>query len=272
MILSSTWILLFSSTAYAVKVADFECCHLDPVVQQTAHPLKILVLLPADLRERVKEESNGEKASAWCGTARGGYGNPFPLHGQRDLRENLASAIEGELDALGHDASILVEGAPAPGDPALSAAQVGALASRQQADLILSATITQWQVDISAYGSRKLEVRIALDAVVPGQRSAAWSSELLIAEHAMEASVMRPVSDLRKRAKDWYGKTAGPYLWAASVEDGLAETVAALVAPGTRANAELVGSGGAAPASGGCSKDTDCKGDRVCVRGACEAP
>lgn len=28
----------------------------------------------------------------------------------------------------------------------------------------------------------------------------------------------------------------------------------------------------AAPRSGGCSKDTDCKGERVCRRGSCEDP
>lgn len=56
--------------------------------------------------------------------------------------------------------------------------------------------------------------------------------------------------------------------WAPEVFAGIAADLAAT--PPIAADPALIPAGG--PTATGCTKDTDCKGDRVCANGACTAP
>lgn len=88
---------------------------------------------------------------------------------------------------------------------------------------------------------------------------------------ARAASPGRPPSPGRKRPSN-DAKLALLGAAAAVVAIGVVASVVALALRGNGAGAAALSEGGVATKGAGCAKDTDCKGNRICERGACVSP
>ncbi|MES2641075.1 MAG: hypothetical protein V4850_16410 [Myxococcota bacterium] len=277
--------LFIVAAAYAYEAVDFECCHV-PEARPAPTALKITLVPPADRRSQLIEDmEDAVRHATRLGVLRGGYGNPFPLHGQRPTRDYVADAVAAQLRALGHTVTIAAGLAPAPGQAALPAVDLAAAPQPAAADLIVHGTLTAWQLDISSYGTKKLSSALDLFAVVPGNPAVVWSQELRRDDQGGGASIYGGTAV--ERAKEWYGKGAPKYMNAALTEIGLIALVSELgkagsaggeilatgTLPGAPSAAPVAATPGAVAAPGaGCAKDTDCKGERICEAGACVAP
>ncbi|MCA9492503.1 MAG: hypothetical protein KC621_21365 [Myxococcales bacterium] len=250
-----TWMMALATPALAYHVEAIACCHLDPTEQRAAAPRRIAIAPFTDSRTQAR--GGTPEDLAWMGVVRGGWGNPFQLHGEQALGELLGQALEQQLDALGHDARLVPD---------------AAAVSASDTDLVLVPAVSRWGVDISSWGSRKLTVDLVITATAPGDATPLWTASVHLADQDTSNTALRPVADLRQRAREWYGKGGGAMLWTAAVEDGIAATMAALIAPGGEGAAHLIAPSTTPAPTPGCTKDTDCKGDRVCEQGTCRDP
>lgn len=260
--------LLFLDAAAAYDIPDLDCCHVEEA-PATSRPTTITVVALADQRQPLRDRPDAvEKWSLLVGIVRGGYGNPFNLWAARPLRELVSDAVADALSAMGHTAHVRTDGAPKPGADALEPRDIATLADG--AALVLHGTVRRWEVDIGSYGSRKVHADVDLFATRSDGRATDWKANLRLEEDGTGLRVLGS-NEYTERAEQWYGRKGLRYVEAAIVESALIQLVEALPDPAGGAGAST--SSRAAPtASGGCTKDTDCKGERICESRRCVTP
>lgn len=240
--------------------------------------MKIVIIPPADLRERVREASAKDLADEAhrAGTLRGGYGNPFPLGAEEVVSITVAEALADQLRALGHDVRLEAAAGPQPGQPALDDAALAESASRYGVDLVVHGELEEWVVDLGVYGTHKTKGRLALVAAGPGTHGSAWRTTLAVDDQDGNFSFgfTRGLTDLSDLADAWYGAKSPKYVNTAAYEGGLIQLCAELVEP--RSDGYILFVDGGTPAAtvpvAGCSSDAECKGDRICRDRACFDP
>lgn len=271
-------LVLFASAAIAYETAAVDCCHVAETSVRSATPMEIVIVPPADTRERVSAATgtDADHESRRAGTVRGGYGNPFRLGTPDPVADSVAEALADQLRAIGHDVRIEVGSQPAPGRPALDAAVLAAMPERLSAGVVLHGTLREWEVDFGVYGKYKTIAELELIAVGPEVPGGVWTTTLRVNEQSGDFAFAftRGLAGLSDRAKAWYGKKSAKYVNTAGYESGLIELSSRLVEAQSEGHLLFV-AGGAPAASaptGGCTNDMQCKGDRICVQGACVAP
>lgn len=261
------FLVAMSPLALAYEIAPFECCHVEDVELARA-PLSVTVVPVADRRGPLL--NHPEAAAKWAelaGIVRGGYGNPWNLWAGRDMRDYVTDALVAQLVAAGHTVELAQDVAPRPGAVALGAAELAS--AGRGAELVVHGTLNEWEVDIGAYGTRKVKADLELFAVNrAGKKS--WSGHLQLNDHS-EGLRLLGENEYTDRAREWYGRVGFKYLETAVVESGLIALFVGL---------EIDHAGGGPPVSPaaarssgeGCGKDTDCKGSRICTDGKCVSP
>jgi hypothetical protein len=95
---------------------------------------------------------------------------------------------------------------------------------------------------------------------------------LSVDEHDTTGSRLGMAGGLKDLARQWYGKAGIKYASAAAIEKMLISLAVQLSDPGTTGHSLFVTGTGATTAVTGCTRDTDCKGERICVEAVCTDP